>query len=79
MVAFTNDDDGTVKPFLELYSREVHVQTEDWPLVQACPNQTDNYCFQEVDIVSMAIHLLDDATVDVYYVERGDMVGGATE
>ena len=46
--------------------------------MQACPDQIDNYCFEEVDIVSMAIHLLDDATVDVYYVERSDMVGGAT-
>ena len=47
--------------------------------MQTCPNQIDSYCFEEVDIVSMAIHLLDDnyTTVDVYYVERNDMVGGA--
>ena len=52
--------------FLEIYLREVNID-EKWVL---------KYQAESVEIVSMAIHVLDITTADVYYINGQDKVRG---
>ena len=60
---------------LDLYTRSVNILTEKWDIAMQCANTTyEPHCSEEVEIVTMAIHLLGNTTIDVYYVDGSDMV-----
>ena len=71
VIALADKTGETTTTYLELYTRSLNILTEMWAPESSCPG---GMCTETVDIVSMAIHLRDDAAIDVYYVQRTDKV-----
>ncbi|CAI8020827.1 Low-density lipoprotein receptor-related protein 6 [Geodia barretti] len=69
VIALADKTGETTTTYLELYTRSLNILTEMWAPESSCPG---GMCTETVDIVSMAIHLRDDAAIDVYYVQRTD-------
>ena len=73
VIALADTRGETTTPYLELHTRSLNILTEIWQS-EPCPDAANNVCTETVDIVSMAIHLLNDTAIDVYYVQRTDKV-----
>jgi hypothetical protein len=71
VIALADTRGETTTPYLELHTRSLNILTEIWQS-EPCPDAANNVCTETVDIVSMAIHLLNDTAIDVYYVQRTD-------